>query len=264
MAASIFVAWRIRDGGHGRPPMVSCPGSDLHVTQPGIRQCGKLSRGYTTAAVMRWKYSPDVVAMLNRVRQVLARVGRPGEMALQYAAPFGELGEDFLPFSVVARAATVELNGHLSNKDIATDKRCVSSAEHRELNAEILRGRTAALQHARPSRARRGQSLRHRSASRLHDVLSRFGEKSPCRARSSAGRWKSVAILALRSRRISRRVDRRIAATVATPIAELARPLRPAISSAPARVPGARITQTFTVSSSNSALQRGRTAGSPR
>ena len=167
--------------------------TDLDVTQSGIGQRAKSLLGQQHRRRNEIGVQPDIVGMLHKFDQVLARGGlAAGEMDLQYA-DFGELGEHLLPFlSRQFAAATFQLDRIGAIRTLQrTSMRYFR--EHRERNAECLGERAALLQHRKPVRGRTG----HRAGigkRRTHEALSRASVKNPLSARSCSMAMTSAAI----------------------------------------------------------------------
>ena len=124
--------------------------ADLHVAQPGIGQRGKSFARQQHRGGDEVGVQPDIAGVLHQLDQVLARGGlAAGEMDLQHA-DLGEFGEDLLPFlgrKLAAAALELDRIGAIGTLQRAAMRQF---GEHRERNAEGLRGRTAALQHREP------------------------------------------------------------------------------------------------------------------
>src|SRR6266446_3574774 len=160
--------------------------TDLDVTQSGIGQRAKSLLGQQHRRRNEIGVQPDIVGMLHKFDQVLARGGlAAGEMDLQYA-DFGELGEHLLPFlSRQFAAATFQLD------------RIGAIRTLQRTSMRYLGERAALLQHRKPVRGRAG----HRAGigkRRTHEALSRASVKNPLSARSCSMAMTSAAI-ALRS-----------------------------------------------------------------
>ena len=167
--------------------------ADLHMAQSGIGQRGKLFAGQQHRRRDQVGVQPDVAGVLHQFDQILAR-GRlaAGEMDLQHA-DFGELGQNLLPFlgrELAAAAIELDRIGAIGALQRTAMRQL---GEHRERNAEGLRGRAARLQHREPvgGIAGRYAGIGQR---RAHEVFSRASVKNPLSARSCSMAMTSVAI----------------------------------------------------------------------
>src|SRR6185312_14925117 len=192
------------------------------------------------------------VGVPDQLDDILAR-GRlaAGEMHLQHA-DLGELGQDLLPFlGGQFRRAAVELNriGAIGALQRAAMRQL---QQHRDRNAIGFRNRLLPLQHGEAV-ARLGRVVVGEFA---HEVFSRASVKNPLSARSCS--------MAITSVKIASRGAAYLAASSSAMMATLRTPSHncstsTAISSGASTRSGARITQTFRVSSNFSLACRGST-----
>src|SRR6185312_551490 len=226
--------------------------TDLHVAQPGIGETGEPFARQQHRGCDQVGVEPGVVGMLDEFDQVLAR-GRlaAGEVHLQHA-DLGEFAQHPLPFlgRKLGRGA-VELDrvgaiGALQR----TAMRQFQQHGHR--NAMGLRDRLLLLKHGEAV-VRIGCLVVRKLA---HEVFSRASVRNPLSARSCSIAITSVAI-ASRGAAYFCASPSTMSATLRTPSQSLS--TSTAISSGASTRSGARITQTFRVSSYFSLAWRGST-----
>ena len=162
--------------------------TDLHVAQPGIGQRGEFFPGQQHGRGDQIGIQPDIAGVLHQFDQILAR-GRfaAGEMDLQHA-DFGELGEDLLPFlgrELAAAAIELDRVGAIGALQRTAMRQF---GEHRERNAEGLRGRAAISSTASPSEGSLAATCRHRSSVGLMTSSRALRSEIPCRQGPAAWR----------------------------------------------------------------------------
>src|SRR3954451_21688814 len=228
--------------------------ADLDMAEPGI---GKLAQPLARQQHGRGDeigVEADIAGVLDQLDEVLARRGlAAGEMHLEHA-DLGEFAQDFFPFlggQLLARAVELDRVGAIGTLQRAAMR---DLEQHGERNAECLRRRAALLQHreAVAGVGRDGGITEHIA----HDVFSRASVRKPLSARSCS--------MTMTSARIASRGAAYFAASWSETSPTLRSPSQScktstAISSGASTRSGARITQTFRVSSYFSLACLGRT-----